>query len=436
MSKTTNTQDNESQYGLFQLTEVPNTYRKAVQIVHSKPRVPMSLLQRKIANAWLKNACETAVDDDGWWKIGIAGMSEDIAFSSHNREYLRETALELMRIVFEWDVIAPENKRIMWKASVLFPEVELHADYIKYQISSQLRDKVLHPEMYALIDLNIIKRFRRGATLAMYEYCIRFVNIGRTAEVKWETFRDMILGVDTETKPYQEYKYFKQKVLKLCQIEITSESDIKIELVEIKNGTKVAGIYFLISKVIKETNSEPTDVEVLAAIGGMVNIGIPQSEAKRIGKTYAINEIDAALKYTLTRNNDNKAGKLENPAAYFRQALKNKWGTIEDTKVKVSSGVKQGPIIEGTLQDAYAREELKNAESYFNELDLTEQNINIKRYNEQQPIESLKIKQNKMTKAAQSSFFRWLALDTWGTPTNDRLLEFAQIMLTRHNVTS
>ena len=30
----------------------------------------------------------------------------------------------------------------------------------------------------------------------------------------------------------------------------------------------------------------------------------------------------------------------------------------------------------------------------------------------------------KASKLAQTSFFRWLALDTWGEPTSDDLLEF------------
>ena len=72
------------QIGLFQLSEVANSYRKPAQIIHSKPRSSMSLLQRKLTNAWLKNAVDTLPDADGWWTISTMKMSKDIDFDSNN----------------------------------------------------------------------------------------------------------------------------------------------------------------------------------------------------------------------------------------------------------------------------------------------------------------------------------------------------------------
>ena len=115
----------DGQFGLFKLPETPDPFRKAVQVVHSKPRAPMSLLQHKLANVWLKNAMVTQADEQGWYTIPIRTMAVDVGFDSNNREYLKQSAEQLMRIVFEWDVVAPQHKRVLWKASVLFPEVEI-----------------------------------------------------------------------------------------------------------------------------------------------------------------------------------------------------------------------------------------------------------------------------------------------------------------------
>lgn len=128
------TTDEQSQIALFQAPEVPNAFRKPVQVIHSKPKTSLSLLHRKLANAWLKNASDTP-SDDGWWTIHTATMATDIGFDSNNRAYLIDSARALMGIIFEWDVIAPEGKRKLWKASVLFPEVEIRPDTIRYQIS-------------------------------------------------------------------------------------------------------------------------------------------------------------------------------------------------------------------------------------------------------------------------------------------------------------
>lgn len=420
----------DSQFGLFQIAETPNRYRKAVQVVHSKPRAPLSLLQRKLSNAWLKNAVETPVDAEGWWTIHVASMTADIGFDSHNREYLRNSALELMRIVFEWDVIAPEKKRVLWKASVLFPEVEIRGDRIRYQISNQLRERVLNPDMYALIDLNVVRKFRRASSLAIYEHCIRFVTLGRTAEVEWEKFRDIALGESAESKSYKEYKYFKQKVLKPAIAEINSESDITVELLEQLNGRRIERLLFLVEKKSAQLGAELTDEKQLELIGEVVRLGVPQSEAKKLVKQYPAHEVKAALEYTRKRSSDKKAQKLENPAAYFRQALTHKWGLVDDIELK-GEVKRTRSVVNGALpvEEEFALRQMELATGYFKELDVADQDELIHRYNEGQSIPTLQIKKNKATKASQTAFFRWLAIDTWGQPTPTQLLQFAQELL-------
>lgn len=423
----------DSQFCLFQVVEGPNAYRKAVQVVHSKPRAPMSLLQRKLSNAWLKNAVETQVDAQGWWTISTSSMAVDIGFDSNNREYLRQSALNLMHIIFEWDVVAPEKKRVTWKASVLFPDVEISGDSIRYQISNQLRDSVLNPDMYALIDLNIVKRFRRASSLAIYEHCIRYEKLGRTAEVEWQKFRDIALGESSESKSYREYKHFNGKVLKLAVAEINAESDILIELHETKIGRRINAVHFTVAKKGAAIEAEPMDELTLEVIGEMIKLGVPQSEAKRISRNSAIEEVKAALSYTKRRVADKKAQPIENPAAYFRQALSNHWGVIEDVTAKTPTAGKAksaaGRPLK-TIDDAYLARQIKQAEQYFNELDVADQDANITRYNDQQQTEGLKIKKRKATaKGAQVAFFRWLAVDTWGSPSAEQLLEFAQELL-------
>jgi len=235
------------QFGLFPVNSVPNSFRKAVEVVHSKSRTSLSLVQRKLSNVWLKNAIETAPDSGGWWTVSIADMAEVIDFDSKNYEHLKGAAIELMNIVFEWDVIAPTKKRAAWKASVLFPDVEIGigTGRIKYRISEQIREHILKPEMYALIDLNVVRRFRRSSSLAIYEHCTRFERIGRTADVPWQDFRDILLGTSGEQKKiYEQYKYFKSKILTPSIAEVNAQSDINVVMIETKAGRWVESLRF------------------------------------------------------------------------------------------------------------------------------------------------------------------------------------------------
>ena len=261
-------------------------------------------------------------------------MATDIGFDSNNRAYLIDSARALMGIIFEWDVIAPEGKRKLWKASVLFPEVEIRPDTIRYQISRPLREQVLTPEMYAMIDLNVLKRFRRASSLALYEHCLRFEKIHRTTEVEWQLLRDMLMGESADAKSYQEYKVFKDKVLKVAIAEVNALSDIEIELIEKKLGRRVQTLAFNVRKEREHVPEQIDHDENVLDIGEMVKIGILQSEARQLVKKYSHQQIVSAISYTKKRLTDKKSSKIENPAAYLRKSLSNGWAIVDSIEPK------------------------------------------------------------------------------------------------------
>jgi hypothetical protein len=361
-------------------------------------------------------------DEHGWWSMRIQDMAREIGFDSNNREYLREAALELMRIVFEWDVVASEGKRTKWKASVLFPDVEITSELMRFAISYQLRDQVLNPEMYALVDMNIVQKFRKAPSLALYEFCVRFERIGRTAEVAWETFRDMLLGEGRESKSYSEYKYFKQKVLKPAMAEVNSLTDLQVEMDENYNGRRVASLAFTIHRPSKPRLEAPLDDEqAMRQVGAMVAMGLMQSEARRIVTKYGNQEIDAALSYVKRRLSNKQAAPIQNTAAYLRETLKNNWAVIDpEPKPSAADAASKSK----KLLDAYMLEQLNQASQYFKELDPEDQQELINRYNAYQQTPALRIAK-KLGKGSQTAFYTWLGIETWGHPSAERLLAFA-----------
>ncbi|HEX6733202.1 MAG TPA: replication initiation protein [Azonexus sp.] len=414
----------QGQLSLFATRETPDAFRKAVQVVHSQPKSPLSLLHRKIGNAWLKHAIESQPDNDGWWELSIKKLAANIGFNSNNRQYLKESAEALMRVVFEWDVIAPADKRVQWKASVLFPEIEIRNDAVRYQISSQMRERMINPEIYALIDMNVVRRFRRASSLAIWEFCVRFERIGKTAEVEWQVFRDIVLGESQENSTYLEYKYFKSKVVNPAVAEINSESNHTIGLVEEKIGKRVATIRFDVDRKAGPDSALPDSgqKEVLLDI---VALGVPQSEARRLLATHPAEQCREALDYTRRRMAEASLPRLTNPAAYFRQALNHRYGADSKNASPPAAASPARPI---DIKEIYAAQQLVQADHYFRELDAGDQLLLVERYNAGQSAAPLRLGA-KATKLAQAAFFRWLAQETWGEPGPEELLEFAQGML-------
>ena len=417
-----------SQITLFPSEEVvPNQFRKAVQVLHSKPSRSLSLVQRRMMNALLKHAIDpkNKPDEQGWFSIPKTVLFKEIDYSSNNQQHLKESARDLMTVVFEWDVMAAEDRRIKWKGSVMFPEVEVRDTSISYQISSQMLPVIKDPSMYAQIDLNIQNRFRRSSSLALWEFCFRYEKLGATKLTEWTLMRDMLLG---EKSGYSEYRYFKAKVLKPSIAEVNASSNITIELIEKKEGRFIKELTFIVRR--KEEEVKPgtfSDEAQMAFVGEMVSLGVPQSEAKKLLAKFEMARLQQALEYTKARLADERQTKLESPAAYFRSTLENGWGehqTAPDKRKATSGSRVRDPGAANKLLERYLLEQQTHAKAYFEELDDADKQDLVDRYNAQQQIPALQLKR-KLTKAATVAFHGWLAKTTWGDPTQEDLLEFA-----------
>lgn len=421
MSKATKKQD-EGQFGLFQLSEIPDPFKKAVEIVHSQPKAPMSLVQRKLSNAWLKNAAMNPPDAEGWWSISSKSMIEDIGFDSKNFKHLTDAAREMMAIVFEWDVYGKERK---FKASVLFPEIEITAFTTRYQISGQLRKHVLNPDVYAIIDMTEIKKLRRGASVAIYENCIRFLNVGWTPAMPWQQLRDMVLGGSSS---YEEYKHFKAKVLKPSLAEINTLTGINLTLVDKPlGGKRVTDVKFKVERTEVQSDQPDTE-EQMKVIGEMIALGMTQSDAKKLCKTHSVGKAEAAVAYTkkMILQGAKKGEPIENTAGYLKRSLEKGWGVVDvDDKFPSPPPIKSGA--KDKLEEAFKAQRRLEAQTWFKEVPLTTQEATVERYNEYQETQALKVKaKGKTSKAVESAFSSWLANDLWGNPTAEDMLEFAK----------
>ncbi|MBG6083219.1 hypothetical protein IWX58_004969 [Rubrivivax gelatinosus] len=395
-----------------------------MEIVHALPRQSLSLLARKLGNVMLKMVVTVGGRPDGWYEIGLSQLAKQAGFDSKDVAHLKASLRSLMGLVFEWDVVAQASGRKAsgWEAAVLFPNVKIPpgAGVVRFQVNPELLPLIVKPEVYALIDLAIVRRFRRAASLALWEHCVRFERVGSTSEVPWQTLRDILLGHSADSKTYTEFKYFKAKVLAPAVKEINSQSNHVVEMRLNYLGRFVSTVAF---NIAQKQASEALTPDKLEIVGDMVALGVPQGDARRLGKMYTETKLRGALDYTKERMADSKREKLANPAAYFRHALHA--GYARDSasvQPKPAEAPRRDPS--EALAEQLAMHRSKEAEAYFRELEPEEQVELVRRYNDQQALSVLHVKP-KAGKAARAAFARWLSLDTWGQPSSDEVLEFA-----------
>ncbi len=404
-----------------QPADVPEPYKKAIPILHSKPRSAFTLLQRKTANALLKHALENEPANDGFFEVTHLKLRKAIGINSNNVKHLRESTTTLMDIVFEWDVLAARDSRLKYKASALFPELEVTTKHVRYQVSSQMLPVLKSPGVYATIDMRLVRRFKKAASLAIWEFAIRFEAIRHTASMNWTDFRDMVLSDETaHSKTYQEYKYFKNRQLTPALAEIKSVTDHVLRLLEFRNGKNVEKIQFEVTKKKPPTNG--LDADDLPTVTALNSIGIGHHEAVQCITQYGRGHVAAALLATKKRAGDKKLGPLESPAGWFRWKLRT-----PDAIDHVTTGLTDRPVAARVdFRQAYLTQRRREAEQYFNELGPEAQTHYMLEYDEQQRIPSLRVTSRKRKPAAAETFFLWLARKTWGEPTTEQVLEFAQ----------
>lgn len=415
---------------LLAVTEVraprQDLFRKTVYVVHSRPREPLTLVQRKLANAWLKFAIEHKPDPRGWWKVPLSRLREDIAFPSTNTSHLKDAARKLMQIVFEWDVLAPEGKRVEWVAQVLFPAVAISDGYIRFKISDDIYQELPRPEVYALIDMAVMRRFNTAVAMQIWEFCVRFENIGRTSSLPWEEFRDSVLGA-AEKSSFGQYKVLKSRVLTKAIKEINEFSNHEVELIEHKSGKKVEAIQFLVRSKGKavQVNADATRM-----LERMKALGLPGTEAKRLMSKYSVDDILDAIKYTELRQADGKQDPLGQPGAYFRKALEQGYGRRAAETQQPSKTASTRQERQFDIQAEFDQHRREQARSYYGELATEEKKVLIERYNAQQEHAQLRIK-TRITKISEVAFMNWLAVDTWGQPTAQDMLDFSVALLAK-----
>ncbi|WP_259372588.1 replication initiation protein [Methylibium petroleiphilum] len=412
------------QASLFASEDEADPYKKAVEIVHALPRQGLSLLSRKVGNCLLRQVVNVGPRDDAWYEIGISPLAQMAGFDSKDFAHLKSALRALMGLVFEWDVVTPVTKRRGWEAASLFPNVKIPpgAGVVRFQVNPELLPLIVKPEVYALIDMAVVRRFRRTASLALWEHCVRFERVGATSEVPWQTLRDILLGQSADSKTYNEFKYFKAKVLAPAIREINSESNHQVEMRMNYVGRFVSTIAFTIRPKAEATDS--LTPETMHIVGEMVQIGVPQGDARRLAKMYGEAKLKGALQYTRDRMADTKREPLSNPGAYFRHALHTGYARPAEIAIAPEQTTSPSEDLATQLRSHRARE----AQAYYRELDADEQRQLVERYNCQQALGALQVK-TKPTRAAEAAFSRWLAIDTWGEPSKEDLLEFAAQML-------
>lgn len=202
----------------------------------------LTLLQRKLANVLLLNAYDRLTETPEH-RIDIRTLSVMVGYNSNDVERLKEALRTLARTTTEWNMLH-EDGEPEWGVAPMLAQAVLKGGVCTYAYAPAMARKLHDPAVFALINLDIQRRFTSGHALALYENCYRFVRTGSTGWWPLDLFR-RLMGVEGSDY-YRSFKHLNAKVIKPAVREINAASNILVAPETRRVGRSVAEIRFRI----------------------------------------------------------------------------------------------------------------------------------------------------------------------------------------------
>jgi hypothetical protein len=222
---------------------IDQNLKKHVAAVHINNR--LTLTQRKASNVLLYNAYENLLTARVH-RIRVKDLAEAIGFNTNNLEPLKEALKTLARTVLEWNILDENGAHEEWGATTLLAQAVIKHGYCIYAYSPDLCEKLYRPEIYALLNLSIQRKFSSGYALALYENCLRYRRVGTTGWIGLDNLR-RLMGINETDAYYQDFRKFNDKVVKPAARQVNDTSDLFLDIEYQRSNRKVAAVRFRVS---------------------------------------------------------------------------------------------------------------------------------------------------------------------------------------------
>jgi len=427
--------------------------RKAVEAIAIQPKSgKITLLTRKLFNVLLAVA-QQADESGDTYRALLSDIVANSAFDSNDTALVKEHLRRMVSVQVEWSQGTSSQKPgRKWGISTLIADAEILEDpttrrvWVEFSFAPKIKKKLLDPVQYARLSLQFQSQLRSSAGLALYEICVRYLTNPShlTMRETWEWWRPILSGTpDTEAgdEAKREYKYFKRDYLRPAIAEVNAVTNIFVELVEHREGRRVAEIQFRVTerKQPMLALDEHPNVFDSTLVDRMVKIGIPLKEAQSLYADSEENRIRAALQMTEQRMRSTTLPPVRSAAALFKDALKKGYappveavpsGAGAAAGKAIAAGGAPADDLKARLLGEYAAYRRKEAQALYEEQGEVERELARQSFEaDELPALGAHLRTDWRrrgldSKLAETAFFDWLARKTWGEPTDGDLLAF------------
>lgn len=404
----------------------------------------LSLLTRKLFNVMIFHAQEqkvpgmrapidTAAAKKYFW-VPLADLARDAAYDSKDTEFLKQQLQEmqdiklLMETERQWT-----SERLVASVTLVNPQgLKKHGGqvWLGFAFPPETHELVMAPGTYTRFSIFYQSVLRSGAALALYEVCRRYAtNPSHVTMVESvEHWHGVLTGNPVSEDVDVRYKYFKRDVIKPAIAEVNSLTDIRVELIEHKNGRRIESLQFRVELAAQSQLAFPAppviDTELMDRI---VGFGFSPAEAADFVATYGDTKVRGCVQLVEARMQQKNSAPVSSPAAYFKWSLREGDAAMralqDNSKPALRTAkreIEPGPSMLERFLSARADEALV----VYREHDEEMRRGLLERFREGAPPSMPRSKgiENPMVRAL---FGRWYATELWGEPSAEHLARFA-----------
>jgi hypothetical protein len=300
--------------------------RKPVNTLAIVPKsTRITTLGRKAYNVLLYEAQEQGLEHDVF-RAPLERIIKGVAFDSNDHELIKKHLRAMVSTAVEWQSpTMGEGKE--WNVSGLLAHAKVSKIrgqvFVEWSYAVNLKQELLEPTVFARLKLEILSQLRSHAAIALYEICTRYKDIGRTSRQPWRWWRPVLSGQpDSERTAKLEYRIFKRDTLKLAVAEVSTLTDIEVELVEHRQGRFIEDIQFLVrpkrQASLPLAAPEPVDLAVVAKGRAL---GVPDDKIEDLVEELGIATVRAGLEQLERRISTAFPEPVRDPLKYLRSIL-------------------------------------------------------------------------------------------------------------------
>ncbi|BEP52696.1 MULTISPECIES: replication initiation protein [Variovorax] len=424
---------------------------KANEAIAIRPkRGRLTLLSRRIYNALLYHSQRQGVDEPVY-RLTLSELIGDARFNSNNTELLKSHLRDMQATTIEWSTSSSSLKR--WVSSQLLGTVTIEEQgrgrpcMVTWRYPDEIKERLVKPHQYTRVLLEMSSQMRSYSAAVLYEIGARYLTSpGRLSMREDVVWWAAVLTGRSDIKEV-DYRFLKRDVISkaLAEIDALCE-DFGLELIEHKRGRKIEEIQFrVVPKVqqrLGDISASNRNVFDLALVGRLIALGLKQDEAQDLYATTDEGQIRATLDHVDQRLRNASMPVLKSPAAYFKDALKKGYAGVTAMEPAPSSGPAPAlapPVAVLSeadrlrrIRELWENDRMGQARAVFAEMPQPMQAEVRTRFEAERldqvaaPIARAWRRDGPASRVAATTFFRWLAEDTWPEEPSDRvLLDFA-----------